>query len=363
MNRLTAIGLVSLIAYGVLIAMKYTGVVSAANEEKSPALAFKESPASQVLGVNPEPPQKIVALPPPVTPAEPMRLSPVAIEFRATRDLKTFADNIGARRNSLSGDERFYLAKALEECQFVMNLSEDMAAYSARQRRQFMAGLTPGDPVNARRIAAYDAVDNTQRCARFQGTKISAKEIEDLYFAAAQQGDARAQARLLVAEHTDKMNSATRAQDGQNTQASQPNRAISNDDFSRIIALLETREPEALIAVGELLGRPAVARQLHIGPSGEVPEGPALFGGFSLAACDMLSDCSQLNREPLFACAYGGYCNSTTFEQLYQDFIASPWAYAQASRYRNIIHTAINSRNWALIGLLPPTSSSGGPSQ
>ena len=35
MNRLTAIGLASLVAYGLLIATKYTGVVSAARESEA----------------------------------------------------------------------------------------------------------------------------------------------------------------------------------------------------------------------------------------------------------------------------------------------------------------------------------------
>jgi hypothetical protein len=30
----------------------------------------------------------------------------------------------------------------------------------------------------------------------------------------------------------------------------------------------------------------------------------------------------------------------------------------QAVRYRNLIHTAINTRNWSLIGLTPPVAAS-----
>ena len=79
-------------------------------------------------------------------------------------------------------------------------MNEDLVAYTAKQRRQFLANLPAGDAMNAKRIAAYEAIDNTQRCARFQGTRISQKDIDDLYAAAAQQGDARAQARMLVAD-------------------------------------------------------------------------------------------------------------------------------------------------------------------
>ena len=42
----------------------------------------------------------------------------------------------------------------------------------------------------------------------------------------------------------------------------------------------------------------------------------------------MTSDCVTLNREPQLACAFSGYCNAQTFEELYQDFLASPYSYA-----------------------------------
>ncbi len=360
MNRLTAIGLASLVAYGLLIATKYTGVVSAAREgdgPKSSAMSDDAAMKALVMGVRSEPVQTPVSFPAPVQRAEQMRASPASIDFRAARDLKAFADGLNARRETLTGDERYHLAKALEECQFTTTINEDIAAYSAKQRKQFMAGLTVGDPNNPKRIAAYDAADNTQRCLRFQGTKISQKDIEDLYASAAHQGDPRAQARMLVAELNAKMN---QSRSEQSTNTSRP---VANDDFSRVIGLLETRDPEAMIIVGNFLAQSAIATQLHIGPNGEVPEPSAFLGAFSLVACDMTSDCVTLNREPQLACAYSGYCNAQTFEELYQNFLASPWAYAQAARYRNIIHTAINTQNWALIGLLPPRSPANQPSQ
>jgi hypothetical protein len=363
MNRLTAIGLASLVAYGLLITSKYTGVVSAAREgdgAKSSVVSDESAMKALVMGVRSEPVTTPVSFPPPVQRAEQMRASPASVDFRAARDLKAFADALNGRRASLTGDERYHLAKALEECQFTTTINEDIAAYSAKQRKQFMAGLTPGDANNTKRIAAYDAADNTQRCLRFQGTKISQKEIEELFAAAAHQGDPRAQARMLVAELNSKMNQSNRTP---SEQASNTQRPVANDDFSRVIGLLETRDPEAMMIVGNFLAQSAIATQLHIGPNGEIPEPSAFLGAFSLVACDMTSDCVTLNREPQLACAYSGYCNAQTFEELYQNFLASPWAYAQAARYRNIIHTAINTQNWALIGLQPPRAAATAPNQ
>ena len=353
MNRLTAIGLASLVAYGLLITTKYTGVVSAAREAdapKSSAVGDDDAMRALVMGVRSEPVQAPVSFSPPVQRAERMRASPASVDFRAARDLKAFADALYSRSATLTGDERYHLAKALEECQFTTTINEDIAAYSAKQRKQFMAGLTAGDINNTKRVAAYDAADNTQRCLRFQGTKISQKEIEDLYAAAAHQGDARAQARMLVAELNAKMNQSSRATEQSTNTSTRP---MAVDDFSRMIGLLETRDPEAMMIVGGFLAQSSVASQLHIGPNGEVPEASAFLGAFSLVACDMTSDCVTVNREPQLACAFSGYCDAQTFEELYQNFLASPWAYARASQYRNIIHTAINTQNWGLIGLQP----------
>ena len=349
MNRLTAIGLASLVAYGVLIASKYTGVVSAAPEGTSPQQATHEA-RDHVASVSPVAaeiaPKPLSSLPAPVPRAEPSRMSPVALEFRSARDLKAFAEGLSARRGELTGDERYHLAKALEECQFATSINEDLAAHSAKQKRQFLASLPTGDALNPKRVAAYDAVDNTQRCLGFQNSKISPKDIEDLYRAAALQGDPRAQARVVTAEIGRNNTSPSRV----NPEPAQAARQV-NDDLSRLIGLLETRDPEAMLIVGEYLARQSA--NLRVGPNGETPEPSAFLGGFSLVACDVGLDCSQFHREPMMACAYGGYCNAANFEELYQNFLASPWAYTQALRYRALIHTAIQDRNWSLIGITP----------
>jgi hypothetical protein len=360
MNRLTAIGLASLVAYALLIASKYTGIVSAARDDR-PAQPARASAMENVASTPTEPlrlePRPTpVDLPAPIARVEPTRLSPAALEFRAARDLKAFADGLSARRASLNADERYHLARALEECQFATTINEDLAAYSAKQRRQFLATLPAGDSQNAKRIAAYEAVDNTQRCIGFQNSKISAKDIEDLYRAAAQQGDPRAQARMLTADLNRNLNSSPRSDVQQQGQQAR----VPADDMSRLISLLEQRDPEAVLIVGQFLAQSSMASQLRVGPNGEVPEPSAFLGGFSLVACDLGQDCSQLNREPLMACAYAGYCNAQSFEDLYQNFLASPWAYTQAIRYRSLIHTAIDTGNWALIGLVPKKSPSEG---
>jgi len=355
MNRLTAIGLASLVAYGLLIATKYAGVVSAAHEDRASPSETKTADAGDSSGVHalkPEPRQTTLAsFPTPIPQAkQPPRLTGIALEFRKARDLKAFADELSARAPNLRGDERYYLAKALEECLFATTVNEDLASYSAKQRKQFLAGLTAGDVNNERRIAAYEASDSTQRCLGFQNAKLSQKDIDALYRAAAQQGDPGAQARIITAELTKSVGKPSSDPAGPSGPVKFP-----QDDFATLVGLLESKNPEALMAVGQFLAQNAVSQNLHVGPHGEIPEPSAFLGAFTLVACDVGQDCTSAaaNRDLLQACAYGGYCNAQSFQDLYQDFLASPWAYTQAMRYRAMIHTAIDQQNWGLIGLTP----------
>jgi hypothetical protein len=350
MNRITAIGLASLVAYGVLIAAKYTGVVSAARDERAPVASapqlFTHSPVEVIPPAAAPRPATLTSFPSPMPSTDAGRVSGVAAEFRSTRDLKAFADGLSARSANLTADERYHLAKALEECQFATSINEDLAAYSAKQKRQFLASLPTGDALNEKRIAAYEAVDNTQRCIGFQNTNVSPKDVEAMYRAAAQQGDPRAQARLITAElnkNVGKNNGP--AENSQNT--------AKGDDFTVLTRLLESKNPEALLYVGQFLAQNAVTQQLRVGPNGEVPEPSAFLGAFSLVACDIGQDCSSQHRDLQQACAYGAYCNAQSFEELYQNYMASPWAYSQAMRYRIMIRTAIDQHNYALIGLTP----------
>lgn len=345
MNRLTAIGFASLVAYGVLLAAKWDG-----SAPSSAGAAIAPSASHSTLS---RPAQGVVATSfgsrtatgsaSASVPYAGMRLSAVASQFRSTRDLKAFADALLARKDSLDQEERYYLAKALETCSFATAVNDDLATASEKRRRQFLATIPATDPEAAKRIAAYDAADETQRCLGFQGTRIAQKQIDDLYRQAGEGGDPRAQARMLVAE----LNKNLASPKG----ATESTRTVGTDDFQRIISMLETRDAEAMVLVAQFLAQHRLIGELRIGPVGEVPEPASLVGAFSLVACDFQPTCPTFDREALQACAYAGYCSAGSYEELFANFIASPWAYSQAMRYRGIIHSAIETRNWSLLGL------------
>jgi hypothetical protein len=241
MNRLTAIGLASLVAYGLLITSKYVGVVSAARQDApspspSPATPTRPRPSSRQVRSAPQ------ALPcrrrfPASSPSGPRHRPRIPL----ARDLKAFADALAARRESLTADERYHLAKALEECQFATNVNEDLAAYSAKQRRAFLATLTPGDP-STRSASPPTRPSTTPSAACASRARRSRRsDIEDLFQLAAQQGDARAQARMLVADLNNKNTNNTRRQQGQRRAIRADPRAA--DEMQQLIASSSSASP------------------------------------------------------------------------------------------------------------------------
>jgi len=353
MNRLTAIGIASLVAYGVLLVAKWGD--APAERESTPAsvrtasagLAGTPARGDSLVVANNASRAGAMPLAAPVSaPIAARPVSGVAADFRNTRDLKAFVDALNARKGQLTAEERFYLAKALESCLFANSVNEDLASYSAKQRKQFLASLPAGDPTAPQRIAAYDTVDDAARCVRFQGVKISQREIDDHYRSAAQLGDARAQAKILTAELQSRLAAQPRDENGG------PSR-LAPEDLARIVTLLETRDPEALLAVGGLLAQSPLKELLRVGPNGEIPEPSAFIGAWNLVACDLGLDCGAQHRDLAQACAFASYCGAGHFEEHYQTFIASPFVYQQAQRYRALIHAALRSQDWAQIGLGP----------
>ena len=128
------------------------------------------------------------------------------------------------------------------------SMNEDLAAYSAKQRRQFLANLPAGDAMNAKRIAAYEASDNTQRCAALPGREDLAEGHRGpLPGRRAAGRPARAGA---PARGRPEQEQRQRARKPRPRPA--PPRAWTATTSSRLIGLLETRDPEAMLIVGQL---------------------------------------------------------------------------------------------------------------
>ena len=355
MNRVTAIGLASLVAYGLLIATKVSGPATgpsdrnaAASASRSGDKSLNDAPNAAQTSAGPRFASMPVPIAAVVRTSSTRAATSAAQEFRNARDLKAYVDALLARRTQLTADERFHLAKALESCLFANSVSEDLASYGAKQRRQFLSGIPQSDPNAAARIAAYDSGDDVSRCLRFQGVKISPREIDEMYLSSAQMGDARAQAKIIASDITKQLQSHARDENA-------PPPKLSSEDVAHIVSILETRDPEASLTIGSLLAQAPLNQQIRIGPNGEIPETSAFIGAWNLVACDLGLECTAQHREMQQACAFAGYCGAGHFEEHYQTFMASPYVYQLAQRYRAMILSAMDSHDWAQVGLSPKT--------
>src|SRR5258706_16168899 len=102
MNRLTAIGLASLVAYGLLIGSKYAGFVSAAREDRSPLASTLSSSDSAenrngVAGPLPLPGERPVTMAPPLPPVQPGAPSPPPPPYPAAPGPKAHPGGLAPR--------------------------------------------------------------------------------------------------------------------------------------------------------------------------------------------------------------------------------------------------------------------------
>ena len=149
MNRLTAIGLASLVAYGLLIASKYTGFVSAAREDRAPQSAVSgrsrharpgrwHAPRIRPSHREPAPAARVARSPctcrPPRSSSAPRatsRPSPTGSIARRATSPPTSATTSRVRSRNASSRRA---------------INEDLAAYSAKQRAPVPRGAHAGRP-------------------------------------------------------------------------------------------------------------------------------------------------------------------------------------------------------------------------
>ena len=92
-----------------------------------------------------------------------------------------------------------------------------------------------------------------------------------------------------------------------------------------------------MLIVGEYLARQSA--NLRVGPMANA-RALSFPGVFSLVACDVGLDCTPVPPRADDGVRLRRLLQASNFEELYQNFLASPWR-NPAIRYRALIHTAI----------------------
>src|SRR6476469_6456280 len=190
-----------------------------------------------------------------------------------------------------------------------------------------------GQPDFAQRLAAWDKA-NVDPCEGVAPEEYSDERLDALIAAAAQAGDARAQAWQLA-----------RAVDAAFNSRSDPRKAnvITDEQVETIRRTLASRDPGVVREYQGLLASTVSDGTWRLpGIEGRVDE-RALYGALTLVACDLGENCGADSRELLASCAQNGYCGATNLYDFLYFYESSPNAAQLMERYRQALVQAINS--------------------
>lgn len=223
-------------------------------------------------------------------------------EYLRATDLRAFVES--HRGQVQDPAVAFYVSQALEECAITHD-----------------TGPRDGLPVEEQRAAAVIA----DQCRGFDGEVIHPAAILELLRYAAQWGEPRAEARLLL------LRDAAAAKD---------------DALPHLPWMLNLREPSIIRDVGAFLSRGEA--QWRYGGE-QVPTAVAAIA-WELVACDMDPSCTPRSRFALSQCAYLGRCSDWRYEDAVALF-EPPELMGAARRLREGILRALRDRDWEWLGL------------
>jgi hypothetical protein len=248
-------------------------------------------------GIVLRPPAQAVAAPGPVA---------VGDRFLHAADFRGFVER---HRHALDDPETaYYVSQALEECALARPAGKEEPADSAEHWAQ---------------LAATDAL--VAPCRGFDGRAIDSGEIVTLLAGAADRGEPRAAARMLLFRDI---------------------AAPKSDVVAKLRVLLATRDPGVVRDVGAFLSRGESAGWYG---DREFPVAAAAIA-WELAACDLGYACGPASRIVLLQCAFDSRCEGGRYEDALVRYEPADLM-AEALRLRAGILRALREYDWNWLGL------------
>lgn len=231
----------------------------------------------------------------------------VGDRFLHAADFRGFVER---HRHALDDPETaYYVSQALEECALTRPAPEEAApARSAERWAQ---------------LAAADAL--VAPCRGFDGSTIDPGEIVTLLARAADRGEPRADARMLLFRDI---------------------AAPKSDVLAKLRALLATRDPGVVRDVGAFLSR---GESVWWFGDREFPVAAAAIA-WELAACDLGYACGPASRIVLLQCAFDSRCEGGRYEDALLRYEPAD-RMAEAQRLRAGILRALREYDWNWLGL------------
>jgi hypothetical protein len=277
-------------------------------------------------------------------------------EFLVAKSYKALYDRL---KNSPEGQtpEGWYVQyEILRKCATITDrTSRAPIVRTTEQRRdEFMANLSPTDPLRDKRIAAYEDV-TANRCAGMEGTSIAQADLNKMLANAAAGGDPKAQALTIEQQLW-----AARRAAGPENRWGRDSVTVSDDQVSTLRQVVASRDPEAMVIAGRVFSNSWSDFSMRIGADGQVVEQRAFNQAWQLLACDYGYPCGADNQRVLSACAYQGHCDTQSLADYLYYYGSTPHDSQLMSQYREVLRQAIESGDWSQVNVVrgpPPPGS------
>ncbi len=267
-------------------------------------------------------------------------------EYLAARSYKALYERL--KNSPEQTPESWYVMyEMLRRCATVTERTtrQPLVRTTEQKRDEFVAAITPTDPLRDKRIAAFDDV-TANRCAGMEGVSITQADLNKMLATASAGGDPKAQALSLEQELW-----AARRASGPEGRWGRDNVTLSDAQVESLQRIAASRDPEALLIAGRVFSTTWHDLTLRAGPDNQPVEQRAFMQAWQMLACDNGYPCDENNPRVLAACAYQGHCNATSLSDYLYYYGASPNDSQLMSQYRAVLQNAIATGDWSQITL------------
>ncbi|HEY4999108.1 MAG TPA: hypothetical protein VII36_08190 [Usitatibacter sp.] len=264
-------------------------------------------------------------------------------EFLGAKNYRALYDRLRSGPEGQTPEGRYVMYEMLRRCATVIDraMRSPLNRASDKRRDDFIAAISPTDPLRDKRIAAYQDV-SANRCAGMEGVSIAQVDLDRMLANAAAAGDPKAQALSLEQQLW-----AERRAAGPGGQLGRNTVSLTDAQVANVQALAATRDPEAMLIAGRILSTTWNDFSLRAGPDGAPVEQRAFMQAWQLLACDYGYPCDDTNPRVLAGCAYQGHCSASSLADFIFYYGASPNDSQLMSQYREILRTAVETGDWS----------------
>jgi hypothetical protein len=269
-------------------------------------------------------------------------------DYLRAKSYKAIYDRLKSSPEGNTPEGQYVLYDLLRKCANITdrNPRQPIVRSTEQKRDDFLAALPANDPQRDARLAAYDEVA-INRCAGMENVTIAQADLNKLLASAASMGDPKAQALAMEQELW-----AARRAAGPDNRWGRDSVTLTDAQVDNLHQIAASRDPEAMLIAGRILGNAWYDYSLRIGTDSQVVEQRAFNQAWQLLACDYGYPCGSDNSRVLSACAYQGHCNASSLPDYVFYYAASPYDSQLLTQYRDILRAAVDTGNWSQLSVV-----------